>query len=192
MRRAFALLFIALAAPAAALAGGTEVSFRATTFSYDDLVPGYCAFPIRFVGSQEHWQKFQYMNLPDGMHIGDPGAGIYQVAGWHFASTREVVSNPANGRSANVVGEDNLARRDFEFHFTYDALWRATGYFTAIDHISYNYTITAPGGLVYKDTGHQRREHTSFIVNGRRVGRIDDPFFTKGIYRDRLCEYLAG
>src|SRR5687768_13139386 len=74
MRRLLALLLAALAAPAAALAGGTEVSFRTLSFSYDDLVLGYCAFPIRFVGSQEHWQKFQYQDLPDGVSAGDPRA----------------------------------------------------------------------------------------------------------------------
>ncbi len=194
MRRVLALLVLTLlVSPAAAAAGGSEIVFHTAEFSYDDLVPGICEFPIRFVGTQEHWQKLQYRNLPDGLGTDEPGAEVYQVAGWHFTSTRETISNPANGRSVDLHSEDQLMRRDFDFHFTYDALGQPTGYFTATDHNSYSYTATARGGPpVFKYAGHERRSHTSFFVDGVRVGRIDDPFFTNGVYRDSLCEYLAG
>ena len=174
MRRVLALLVLTLlVSPAAAAAGGSEIVFRTAEFSYDDLVPGICEFPIRFVGTQEHWQKLQYRNLPDGLGTDEPGAEVYQVAGWHFTSTRETISNPANGRSVDLHSEDQLMRRDFDFHFTYDAVGQPTGYFTATDHNSYSYTATARGGPpVFKYCG-PRAPEPHELLRRRRARRPD-------------------
>lgn len=182
----------ALAAPAAAHAESTVVH-RSFSFDYDETFGGFCAFDVHLVGHQDHTQTFHYSNLPDTIAPLSPGAQLYLAAGFHFADVYETWSNPANGRSVELHGVDRLMRRDFSFEGTVDPITgRLTGFLFSTDHNSYSFIATAPGGPVFQVAGHQIRHHTSIFENGIRIARVDTPFFTKGVWRDRLCQYLAG
>lgn len=190
VRRAIAAAAaVALAVPATA-AAETTIAFRQNTIAHDYVETGFCGFAVHWQGTKEHWLKFQYEDIPEGTPR--PRWGPYQVTGWHFVTLRETAS--ANGRTVDIHGETNLVRRDMDrSNIYFDELGRSQGYATATDHISISYTArAADGGVVLKHTGRQVREHTSIFKDGVRVGRIDEPVFTRLNVRNELCAYLAG